>query len=81
MTLQYLIFYPSLGNLTIDIAIMDAKDADCKNIIETWTKLGPQKQKMSLETIMTKVLMSLGYRQTMDLLKNLSKEKGIFSPR
>ena len=61
--------------------MMDATEADCKNIIETWTKLGPTKQKMSLETILTKVLMSLGYGQTMDLLKNLSKEIGTFSPR
>ena len=65
----------------LGVFFMDAKEADCENIIETWTQLGPQKQKMSLETIMTKVLMSLGYGQTMDLLKNLSKEKGTFSPR
>ena len=65
----------------LGVFFMDAKEADCENIIETWTQLGPQKQKMSLETIMTKVLMSLGYGQTMDLLENLSKEKGTFSPR
>merc|ERR1719203_1162840 len=49
----------------LGVFFIDAMEADCKNIIETWTKLGPQKQKMSLETIMTKVLMSLGYGQTM----------------
>ena len=55
-------------------------EADCEFIIKTWTTLAADRRKMSLETIMTKILLSLGYRKTMRLLEKLPKEKGTFSP-
>ena len=58
----------------------NTNEADCEILIKTWTKLAADRPKMSLETIMMRVLVSLGYRKTMELLENLPKEKGTFSP-
>ena len=58
----------------------NAKETDCEILIQTWTTLAADRRKMALETIMKRILITLGYRKTMKLLENLPKEKGTFSP-
>ena len=65
----------------LECFLVDPNVTYCQNIIETWTKLEANKRKMSIETIMTKVLACLGYQQTFTLLQKIPKERGTFSPR